>query len=126
LKLLIAEDNPVNQRVILALLERYRFDIELVESGLQALTACQQKTFDVILMDLQMPEMDGVAATSAIRQLKLENPPYIIALTANAFEEDRQRCLRAGMNDYLSKPVRRAQLAEAFLRYEKSRLATKG
>ena len=120
LKVLIAEDNPVNQRVILALLDRYGFDIEVVDSGLQAVEACLRKRFDLILMDLQMPEMDGLSATAAIREQNLESQPYIIALTANAFEEDRQRCLRAGMNDYLSKPVRRAQLAEAFLRFEQA------
>jgi signal transduction histidine kinase/ActR/RegA family two-component response regulator len=121
-KILVAEDNPINQRVIQGLLDRFQQRADLVETGLDAVNACKVQPYDLILMDLQMPELDGIQATLQIRSLKLARQPYIVALTANAFEDDRQRCLNAGMNDYLSKPLRRQQLASAlerFLQFEK-------
>lgn len=119
-KILVAEDNPMNQRVILALLERFHQQAEVVETGSEAVEACRRKHYDLIFMDLQMPELDGLQATAQIRALDMPRQPYIMALTANAFEDDRQRCLAAGMNDYLSKPVRRQELSLALHRYLES------
>lgn len=116
-RILVVEDNPINQRVILALLDRFQQRADVAETGMQAVQACQSQAYDLVLMDLQMPEMDGLEATRQIRQLGLSKQPYIIALTANAFEEDRQRCLSSGMDDYLSKPLRRQQLSEALERF---------
>ncbi len=113
--ILLAEDNPVNQKVALRMLERIGFSAEVANNGVEALAALEQKRYDVILMDMQMPEMDGLEAT---RQIVAKYPepdrPYIIALTANAMQGDRERCLAAGMNDYISKPIRMEDLHEAF------------
>ena len=117
IRILVAEDNPMNQRVILALLDRFHQNADVVETGRAAVEACRQQNYDLVFMDLQMPELDGLQATAQIRQLAAGNQPYIVALTANAFEDDRQRCLAAGMDDYLSKPVRRQQLALALHQY---------
>ena len=119
-RILVVEDNPINQRVILALLDRFQQRADVAETGLEAVDACLGQTYDLVLMDLQMPELDGLEATRRIRQLSLSKQPYIIALTANAFEEDRQRCLSSGMDDYLSKPLRRQQLSEALHRFAKT------
>ena len=116
-RILVAEDNPMNQRVILALLERFHQQADVVETGSAAVEACRRNSYDLIFMDLQMPELDGLQATGQIRALDSTRQPYIVALTANAFEDDRQRCLAAGMNDYLSKPVRRRELSLALHHY---------
>ncbi len=117
LEVLVAEDNPVNQRVIKLLLERLGYRPEFVGNGREALETVRQKSFDVILMDVQMPEMDGREASRAIRRLLSDTDrPRIIALTADAAEDDRRKCLEAGMDDYLSKPVRGAEIADALRR----------
>ncbi|MEO1591403.1 MAG: response regulator, partial [Cyanobacteria bacterium J06632_22] len=114
LKILIAEDNPVNQRVAQRLLELLGYESDVVNSGQAVLDALQQQVYDVVLMDMRMPGMDGVEATRRIRRLGRQVPqPWIVAMTANAVTEDRQRCLSAGMNDYLSKPIRRESLSQA-------------
>jgi len=115
LSILVAEDNKVNQMVIRETLSRMGHQVALVTSGLAAVEACLKTPYDVILMDLQMPEMDGLEATRQIRE-QLGEEPWIVALTANAFTEDRQRCLQAGMNDYLSKPLRKDELESALRR----------
>ncbi|GAP94749.1 PAS domain-containing hybrid sensor histidine kinase/response regulator [Leptolyngbya sp. NIES-2104] len=104
LRILLAEDNVVNQKVALHLLSRLGYRADVAGNGLEVLAALDRQTYDVILMDVQMPDMDGLEATRKIVQQS--NPPYIIAMTANAMEGDRQLCLEAGMNDYLSKPIR--------------------
>ena len=115
--ILLAEDNPVNQKVALRMLERIGFSAEVANNGVEALQALEDKHYDVVLMDMQMPEMDGLEATRRIVE-KYPEPdrPYIIALTANAMQGDRERCLAAGMNDYISKPIRMEDLHQAFER----------
>ncbi|RYF96022.1 MAG: response regulator [Chitinophagaceae bacterium] len=103
--ILIAEDNLINQQVILHILGRMGYNAEVVENGLQALEVLHHKPFDIVLMDMQMPEMDGLEATKAIRG-SLGPQPVIIALTANTMQGDEEECLKAGMNDYISKPVK--------------------
>ncbi|MGV8711510.1 MAG: response regulator [Nitrosomonas sp.] len=113
--LLLAEDNPVNQEVALGMLRKFGCSVEIAHNGLEAIKAVQHETFDLVLMDCMMPEMDGYKATSEIRHLqnmgKLSYFP-IIALTANAIEGDREKCLAAGMNDYLTKPIKTKDLLQ--------------
>lgn len=104
MQLMIAEDNPINQQVILQILTRLGYSPDIVENGLQAVEGALQKQYDIILMDMQMPEMSGVEATRKIRE-ELEKQPVIIALTANTMQGDEEECINAGMNDYISKPV---------------------
>ncbi len=113
--ILLAEDNPVNQKVALRMLERIGFSADVANNGLEALAALDKKKYDIILMDMQMPEMDGLEATRRIvEKYDEDSRPYIIALTANAMQGDRERCIAAGMNDYISKPIRMEDLHEAF------------
>ncbi|OQX15645.1 MAG: hybrid sensor histidine kinase/response regulator [Thiothrix lacustris] len=106
LSILLAEDNPINQIVAASILDEMAYKVDLAESGLEALQALRKKAYDVIFMDMQMPDMDGLEATRRIRaDFPLDQQPIIIAMTANAMEGDRQECLQAGMNDYISKPV---------------------
>jgi len=116
-RLLLVEDNPGNQKVALVTLRRLGYEVELADNGRTALDLAAQKPFDLVLMDCQMPEMDGFAATRALRQREREQALRripIVALTANALEGDREQCLAAGMDDYLTKPFKREQL-EAIL-----------
>ena len=106
LKVLVVEDNPVNQKIALSLLQRLGIIADLSEDGRQAVETLRNTDYDILLMDMQMPVMDGIETTREIRALKLARQPWIIALTANAFETDRERCFQAGMNDFLSKPFR--------------------
>jgi CheY-like chemotaxis protein len=111
LRVLVAEDNPVNWRVTKALLEKLRCSASHAATGAEAVRAAQAQAFDVILMDCQMPELDGFAATRAIRAAPGPNARTpILALTANALAGDEQNCHAAGMDDYLAKPVRREEL----------------
>jgi CheY-like chemotaxis protein/HPt (histidine-containing phosphotransfer) domain-containing protein len=113
---LLVEDNPINQEIALAMLEETRYRVTVAENGRLALAACQDQTFDVILMDCQMPEMDGFEASRRLRLRELEYGQRrmpIIALTANAILGDRELCLDAGMDDHLAKPYTRAGLLAA-------------
>jgi len=124
LRVLLAEDNQVNQKVALRLLQRLNYTADVVANGREALEAVAQGQYDVILMDVQMPEMDGLEATRRLCvQYAAPARPYIIALTANAMAGDRERCLTAGMDDYLSKPVRLDILREALSRAGQVRTA---
>ncbi|QMU29976.1 hybrid sensor histidine kinase/response regulator [Adhaeribacter radiodurans] len=105
LRILVAEDYPINQLFARMALERLGYIIEMAENGLQVLTACEQSRYDVILMDVQMPEMDGLDATRAIRAQENSPQPYIIATTASALTEDELACIEAGMNAFISKPI---------------------
>ncbi|BBF87443.1 sensory box histidine kinase [Aquitalea magnusonii] len=117
LSVLVAEDNMVNQKLIIKLLDKLGYrDVLLAGNGRQALERVSQGDVELVLMDMQMPEMDGLDATRAIRQSKLPRQPHIIALTANAFDEDRERCQQAGMDDFLSKPVSLERLSAAMQR----------
>lgn len=104
MKILVVDDSHINRRVALRLLEKLNIHAEAANSGFEALDRVQTETYDVILMDMQMPEMDGLETTQKIRQLNLAKRPFIIALTANAFDSDRERCLQAGMDEFLTKP----------------------
>jgi signal transduction histidine kinase/CheY-like chemotaxis protein len=115
LRILLAEDNPVNQKLALRLLERMGYHAELAQNGLEAISAVEASRFDVILMDVQMPELDGLEATRRIRRRWGADGPRIVAMTANAMEGDREACLEAGMDDYISKPIRPEALAEALV-----------
>ncbi len=117
LSILLAEDNATNQKLAIRLLGRMGYEADLVETGLAAVEAVAGEEYDVVLMDLQMPEMDGLEATRLIRRNgQHDQRPYIVAMTANAMAGDRERCLAAGMNDYVSKPVRVKALVEALTR----------
>jgi CheY-like chemotaxis protein len=124
LRILVAEDNQVNQRVILGQLRKLGCTAEVVANGREVLAALPRLKIDVILMDCQMPEMDGYAATHAIRQTESDHsrscpwvaPVHVIALTAEAMQGDREKCLAAGMDDYVTKPVRLEELQAALLR----------
>ena len=106
LRILVAEDNLVNQKIAFAFLQKLGLQADLAENGQEAIERAQSTHYDAILMDMQMPILDGIESTQAIRQLDLAHQPWIIAMTANAFDSDRERCIEAGMNDFISKPFR--------------------
>jgi CheY-like chemotaxis protein len=104
-RILLAEDNLVNQKVALLMLKRLGYIADVAANGLEVLEALERQHYDIILMDVQMPEMDGLETARHIREMKLKNPPKILAMTAYALEGDREKCLDSGMDGYISKPV---------------------
>jgi CheY-like chemotaxis protein len=114
LTVLVAEDNPINQRLAKRLLEKHGHHVTLVENGREALAAIERARFDLVLMDVQMPEMSGLEATAALREQEKHTGRHlpVIALTAHAMSGDRERCLEAGADEYLSKPVHARELCE--------------
>jgi CheY-like chemotaxis protein len=114
LRILLVEDNAVNQKLALRLLEQFGYPAEVAENGLQAISALESATFDLVLMDVQMPELDGLEATRRIRRRwPGSDGPRIVAMTANAMAGDRDLCLAAGMDGYISKPIRVEELVAA-------------
>jgi len=111
LAILIAEDNQMNQRVIMHILQKMGYQPDLAKNGQEAIEAANLKDYSIILMDMQMPDIDGLAATRVIRQTVVRQPA-IIALTANAMADDKEACLAAGMDDYISKPVKLEDLMD--------------
>jgi CheY-like chemotaxis protein len=114
LNILLAEDSLVNQRLAVGLLEKYGHSVTVANNGKEAITALASGHFDVVLMDVEMPEMDGYEATAVIRVQQRQSGTHvpIIAMTAHAMKGDREQCLEAGMDDYISKPIRIQQLLD--------------
>ncbi|TAF49019.1 MAG: response regulator, partial [Sphingobacteriia bacterium] len=119
LKVLVAEDNPLNQFVVRNLMQTLGIEPAIVENGKEAVAKCLLHPFDLVFMDMQMPEMDGITATLEILRLTQSNPQKttIIAMTANAMMEDKERCIQAGMKDFISKPFTLEQLKEVVARW---------
>jgi CheY-like chemotaxis protein len=118
--ILLVEDNRVNQKVATGLLRRLGLEIELAENGVEALEKLKNDSWDLVLMDCQMPEMDGYECTRLWREHEGDHPARrlpIVAMTAAALSGDRQRCLSAGMDDYLTKPIRRDELSSILRRW---------
>jgi PAS domain S-box-containing protein len=117
LRILLAEDNAVNQKMALLILSRLGYRADVAGNGLEAIAALRRQTYDLILMDVQMPEMDGLSATRYIRKTwETARRPWIVAMTANAMQGDREQCLDAGMDDYVSKPIQVEGLVRALSR----------
>ena len=117
----MAEDNLVNQKLAVRILERLGYRPDAVANGLEVIEALRLRFYDVVLMDVQMPEMDGVEATRHIRrEFDADKQPHIIAMTANAMQGDREECLQAGMDDYLSKPIQIRELVQVLERSDTS------
>ncbi|MBI5031465.1 MAG: response regulator [Chloroflexi bacterium] len=117
LRILLAEDHVVNQKLALQMLKKMGYSADIAANGLEVLQALERQTYDVVLMDVQMPEMDGLEATRRIWQQHLNgNRPHIVAMTANAMQGDREVCLAAGMDDYISKPIQIQELQAALER----------
>ncbi len=113
-RILLAEDNQINQKVIIRMMERINYRLDVAANGVEVVEALKRQFYDIIFMDIQMPEMDGVETTNYVREhFKQQDQPYIIALTANAFSGERERYLSIGMDDYVSKPVQLEDLIEA-------------
>jgi PAS domain S-box-containing protein len=118
LRILVAEDNPVNQRLVLRVLQQVGYRAEVAANGVEVLDALNRQSYDIVFMDIQMPEMDGLEATRCIQtEFPPERQPVIIAVTANAMEGDRERCIAAGMHDYITKPIRLAAMQAAIQRW---------
>lgn len=116
MKILLVEDNLLNQKVVMFNLKKFNFDITAVSNGVDAINAARNEHYDLILMDLMLPEKSGIEVTIEIRKIEEQNgaakPVPIIALTANTLDNDRDKCLEVGMNEYLSKPFTSDQLIE--------------
>jgi CheY-like chemotaxis protein len=122
MSILIAEDNAINQKLAKYILSKMGYKPDLAENGHEAINALVNKKYDLILMDVQMPEMDGLEATRFIRQ-NMEHQPAIIAMTVNAMIEDKEECLNAGMNGYLSKPLKLQELMDTLVEWESNKTA---
>jgi signal transduction histidine kinase/ActR/RegA family two-component response regulator len=116
LRILLVEDNVVNQKLALRLLSLMGYQADIASNGIEAIEAIDRQRYDLVLMDVQMPEMDGIEATeNIVERIPAGDRPWIVAMTANAMDGDRERCIDAGMNDYISKPIRVEELVTAVL-----------
>jgi two-component system, sensor histidine kinase and response regulator len=126
LQILVAEDNAVNQLLVRRMLEKRGHRVLVVNNGREVLTAIENESYDLVLMDVQMPEMDGIEATLAIREKEKEQDSQshqaIVALTAHAMKGDQERCQAAGMDDYLTKPIRPQELDKLLDRYAAAKM----
>lgn len=123
-RILLVEDHLINQKLVLTLLGQLGYAVEVVGDGQAAVALLQERDFDLILMDIQMPKMDGLEATKLIRKMKKAKGVVIIAMTANALQEDRQKCLSAGMDDYIMKPLKSGILEKMILKWAKNQKST--
>ncbi|MGE0018501.1 MAG: response regulator [Draconibacterium sp.] len=121
MKILLVEDNLMNQKVVMFNLKKLDCEILAAVTGSQAVNLFKNNVFDLVLMDIMLPEMDGYEITGVIRKIEkennVENPVPIIALTANTYDNDKEKCFNAGMNDYISKPFNARQLIEMIEKY---------
>ena len=122
MEIMVAEDNPINQKLITHILNKLGYQPLLAENGQEALKKAKEQNFDLIFMDVQMPEMDGLEATRRIR-IELQTQPIIIALTANAMQGDQDDCRQAGMDDYLSKPVKPEEVVSMLKKWAEHKMA---
>ncbi|TDO01275.1 response regulator [Sunxiuqinia elliptica] len=122
LSILLVEDNVLNQRIVTFSLKKYNHEVTIANNGLEAIDRFKESTFDVVLMDLMMPEMDGLEATVKIREIENSETPGsrtpIIALTANTMDNDREKCLSYGMDEFMAKPFDIEKLKKIFLELE--------
>lgn len=123
-RILLVEDHLINQKLVLTLLGQLGYQIQVVGDGQEAVEIVRKQDFDLVLMDIQMPKMDGLEATKLIRKMKKNKKLVIIAMTANALQEDRQKCLSAGMNDYIMKPLKSGILEKMILKWAKNQKST--
>lgn len=125
LRILLVEDNVINQRLALKLLEKMGYRADLAGNGVEAIHALERQFYDLIFMDMQMPEMDGLQATREIRKRWIEGPrPRIVAMTANAMKSDQDQCLEAGMDDFIGKPIRIGEVTEKILKTQRQDTAS--
>lgn len=118
-KILVVEDNKINQKVVISMLSKLNQDVDVADDGIEALELLKVNKYDLILMDMQMPRMDGITCSKKVRSLYGDSI-YIVALTANAFGSDRDSCIEAGMNDFLTKPIKREILKNTLSKYQNS------
>ncbi|MEM9723699.1 MAG: response regulator, partial [Bacteroidota bacterium] len=126
MKILVVEDNTVNQKMVLKMLSKMGYEAELAQNGLEAVEMSQIQPFDLVLMDVQMPIMDGLEATRVIRKRNAALPRFIVALTASTLKGDREKCIKSGMDDFLSKPFRKVELEQLLKKYGKRVLLSLG
>lgn len=126
IKILVAEDNAINQKLIGHILQRLGYEAGMASTGVKVLEALRSQRYDIVLMDVHMPEMDGIEASGIIqKEFDTDAKPVIIAVTANSSEQDRQWCLDAGMDDFISKPFKSEMIGEK-LKYWADVIASRG
>lgn len=125
LQILVVEDNPVNRRLLISLLNKNGHDPDVAVNGVEAVNMAKEKEYDLIFMDLQMPEMDGITATRIILDMENHKKPKVVAVTANVLQEDRDKCFEAGMDDFMAKPINNNILLSILERYSKQVLEVK-
>ena len=126
MKILLAEDNAINQKLAKKVFEKMGYNIDIAANGLEVIEALERQKYDIIFMDVQMPEMDGLEATEEIIKIMGESRPKIVAMTAGAMQADKERCINAGMDDFTTKPIRIAQIQSALKRWGAKKGRVKG